>query len=352
MHLTERALSCRDDTGRVLWSTPGEGVPAAVAWGPDGGEVFVLRAGRVEVYDGDSGALADDGFPVSAGADTLTVSPDGLWVACAGDGVLVHHRGTLASSPLPTVDPVVALAWDPQGRQLCLATATALQLWSVSPVRMDFAPCTGRSGITALAWSPDRDALAFADTAGLHLVDRATGRTLAEAPVDGAVVGLGFSRTGRFLVVATDHEVLLVLDRALERAAQLPARVRSPRDLSVSATGRVLFTGGAGPELWELPDAAPYRAERRVGVRCAAGRRRCAARVGRALPALRDRAPRITGRTLLYDAGDGLWAPAIAPARDAAGSWRPAAGALTLLSAPARTTDAATWPWPPGRARP
>ncbi|NUO44161.1 MAG: hypothetical protein HOV82_19260, partial [Streptomyces sp.] len=116
VHLTERALSCRDDTGRVLWSAPGEGRPAAVAWGPDGGEVFVLRAGRVEVYDGDSGASADDGFPVPAGADTLTVSPDGLWVACAGDGVLVHHRGTLVSSPLPTVDPVVALAWDPQGR--------------------------------------------------------------------------------------------------------------------------------------------------------------------------------------------------------------------------------------------
>ncbi|AZP16236.1 hypothetical protein EJC51_08985 [Streptomyces aquilus] len=334
VHLTERALSCRDDTGRVLWSAPGQGLPAAVAWGPDGGEVFVLRAGRVEVYDGDSGAPADDGFPVPAGADTLTVSPDGLWVACAGDGVLVHHRGTLASSPLPTVDPVVALAWDPQGRQLCLATATALQLWSVSPVRMDFAPCTGRTGITALAWSPDRDALAFADAAGLHLVDRATGRTLAEAPVDRAVVGLGFSRTGRFLVVATDQEVLLVLDRALERVAQLPARVRSPRDLSVSATGRVLFTGGAGPELWELPDTAPYRAERRVGVLLRGWAAAMCRSVGRALPALRDRAPRITGRTLLYDAGDGLWAPAIAPSRDGRWVLESSTGAIALLRAP------------------
>ncbi|NUS27845.1 MAG: hypothetical protein HOV92_26975, partial [Streptomyces sp.] len=34
VHLTEHALSCRDDTGRVLWSAPGEGRPAAVAWGP------------------------------------------------------------------------------------------------------------------------------------------------------------------------------------------------------------------------------------------------------------------------------------------------------------------------------
>ncbi|MFF5498704.1 hypothetical protein [Streptomyces aquilus] len=334
VQLTERALSCRDDTGRVLWSAPGEGLPAAVAWGPDGGEVFVLRGGRVEVYDGDSGAPADDGFPVPAGADTLTVSPDGLWVACAGGGVLVHHRGTLVSSPLPTVDPVVALAWDPQGRQLCLATATALQLWSVSPVRMDFAPCTGRTGITALAWSPDRDALAFADAAGLHLVDRATGRTLAGAPVDGAVVGLGFSRTGRFLVVATDQEALLVLDRALERVAQLPARVGSPRDLSVSATGRVLFTGGAGPELWELPDTALYRAERRVGVLLRSWAAAMCRSVGRALPALRDQAPRITGRTLLYDAGDGLWAPAIAPSRDGRWVLETSAGAIALLKAP------------------
>ncbi|MCW8378485.1 hypothetical protein [Streptomyces justiciae] len=312
VHLTDRTLSCRDDTGRVLWSAAGEGLPAAVAWGPDGGEVFVLRAGRVEVYDGDSGVLADDGFPVPAGADTLTVSPDGLWLACAGDGVLVHHRGTLTSTPLPTVDPVIALAWDPQGRQLCLATATALQLWSVSPVRMDFAPCTGRTGITALAWSPDRDVLAFADATGLHLVDRATGRPLADASVSGAVVGLGFSRTGRYVVAATDQEALLVLDRALERVATLPARATSPRDLSVSATGRVLVTAGAGTELWELPDAAPYRAERRVGVLLRGWAAAMCRSVGRSLPALRDRAPRITGQTLLNDGGDGLWAPAVA----------------------------------------
>ncbi|WP_405641705.1 hypothetical protein [Streptomyces sp. NBC_00019] len=313
LQLTDRALTCRDDTGRVLWSAPGEGVPEAVAWGPDGGEVFVLRGGRVEVYDGDSGALADDGFAVPAGAHTLAVSPDGLWVACAGSGVLLHHRGTLASSALPTVDPVVALAWDPQGRQLCLATATALQLWSVSPVRMDFAPCTGRTAVTALAWSPDRDALAFADATGVHLVDRATGRALADAAVSGAVLGLGFSRTGRFLVTATDQGALLVLDRALEPVAHLPARAGSARDLSVSPTGRVL----AGPELWELPDAAPYPAERRVGVLLRSWAAAMCRSVGRALPSLRDRAPRIAGPTLLHDGGDRLWAPAVAwSARD------------------------------------
>jgi WD40 repeat protein len=338
MHLTDRALTCRDDTGRVLWSAPGEGLPSAVAWGPDGGEVFVLRDGRVEVYDGDSGTLAEDGFPVPTGAHTLAVSPDGLWVACAGDGVLVHHRGTLASSALPTVDPVVALAWDPQGRQLCLATGTALQLWSVSPVRMDFAPCTGRTGVTALAWSPDRDALALADSAGVHLVDRATGRALADAPVSGAVVGLGFSRTGRFLVAATDQETLTVLDRALEPVTHLPARVTSARDLSVSPTGRVLFAAATGPELWELPDAAPYPAERRVGVLLRSWAAAMCRSVGRTLPSLRDRAPRIGGPALLYDGGARLWAPGFA--------WSPRDGRCVLETAPG-TLAART----PGRAR-
>ncbi|MFF7449501.1 MULTISPECIES: hypothetical protein [unclassified Streptomyces] len=313
VQLAGHALTCRDDTGRVLWSVPGQGMPDAVAWGPDGGEVFVLRGGRVEVYDGDTGAAADDGFPVPAGTRTLAVSPDGLWVACAGDGVLVHHRGTLAASALPTVDPVVALAWDPRGRQLCLATATALQLWSVLPVRMDFAPRTGRSGVTALAWSPDRDALAFADAAGVHLVDRASGRPLATAAVRGAVVGMGFSRTGRFLVTVTDQGALLVLDRTLEPVSRLPVRVASPRDLSVSPTGRVL----AGPELWELPDAAPCPVERRVGVLLRSWAAMMCRSVGRELPSLRDRTPRIAGPTLLHDGGDRLWAPAVAwSARD------------------------------------
>ncbi|MES5823908.1 hypothetical protein [Streptomyces sp. RG80] len=345
LQLAEQALTCRDDTGRVLWSAPGEGLPEAVAWGPDGGEVFVLRGGRVAVYDGDGGAPADDGFAVPTGAHTLAVSPDGLWVACAGGGVLVHHRGTLASAALPTVDPVVALAWDPQGRQLCLATATAVQLWSVSPVRMDFAPSTGRTAVTALAWSPDRDALAFADATGVHLVDRATGRPLADAATDGAVVGLGFSRTGRFLVAATDQGALHILDRALEPVALLPVRAASPRDLSVSPTGRVLV----GPELWELPDAAPYPSERRVGIQLRGWAAAMCRSVGRTLPSLRDRAPRITGPTLLHDGGDRLWAPAVAwSARDGRCLLETEPGTLAAL-APGRpgtawTATAATGP--------
>jgi hypothetical protein len=82
LQLGEETLSCRDDTGRVLWSVPVEGPPDAVAWGPDGGEVFTLRAGRVVVRDGDTGAVVGEGFAASPDAHTLAVSPDGLRVAC------------------------------------------------------------------------------------------------------------------------------------------------------------------------------------------------------------------------------------------------------------------------------
>ncbi|MGC0333428.1 WD40 repeat protein [Streptomyces sp. SAI-170] len=326
VQLGEETLNCRDDTGRVLWSVPVEGAPAAVAWGPDGGEVFTLRSGRVVVRDGDTGTPVGEGFMAPPDAHTLAVSPDGLRVACAGGGVLVHHRATHASAVVPAVDPVVAPAWDPQGRQLCLATATALQLWSVAPVRMDFAPSTGRTGVTALAWSPDRDALAFADVLGVHLVDRATGRLLAEVPSPGGVLGLGFSRTGRFLVVGTDQDVVLVFDRALEEVARLPARLGSPRDLGVSPTGRVLFAAPGGTELWELPDAAAYPAERRVGVLLRGWAAAMCRSVGRSLPSLRDHAPRVGTPSPLHDAGTALRAPAFA--------WTATGGRCVLETAP------------------
>ncbi|MEV5547560.1 hypothetical protein AB0L35_15755 [Streptomyces sp. NPDC052309] len=338
VQLAADALTCRDDTGRVLWSVSGDGPASAVAWGPDGGEVLALRDGRVTVHDGDSGAPVDDGFAVPPGAHTLAVSPDGLWVAAAGDGVVVRHRGTGGSSALPTVDPVVALAWDPQGRQLCLATGTALQLWSVAPVRMDFAPRTGRTGVTALAWSPDRNTLAFADSSGVHLVDRATGRSVADGQVPGAVAGLGFSRTGRFLVAGTDGGALLVLDRALDVVARLPARIGSPRDLSVSPTGRVLVGTRTGAELWELPDAAPYPAQRRVGVLLRSWAAAMCRSVGRALPSPRDRTPRIGGPAPLYDGGERLRAPAFA--------WAGPGGDCVLETAPG--TLAALTPGRPG----
>ncbi|MFI9151292.1 hypothetical protein [Streptomyces sp. NPDC053367] len=316
VQLGEEALSCRDDTGRVLWSAPVEAAPAAAAWGPDGGEVFTLGSGRVVVRDGDTGTPVGEGFAAPPDAHTLAVSPDGLRVVCAGGGVVVHHRATHGSVAVPAVDPVVAPAWDPQGRQLCLATATALQLWSVAPVRMDFAPCTGRTAVTALAWSPERDALAFADALGVHLVDRTEGRLLAELPFAGVVLGMGFSRTGRFLVVGTDREGVLVLDRALEEVARLPARLASPRDLAVSPTGRVLFAGPGGAELWELPDAAAYPAERRVGVLLRGWAAAMCRSVGRSLPSLRDHAPRAGTPSRLHDGGTALRAPAFAWAAD------------------------------------
>ncbi|MET9732489.1 hypothetical protein ABZZ79_18130 [Streptomyces sp. NPDC006458] len=338
LQLGEESLNCRDDTGRVLWSAAADGVPTAVAWGPDGGELFTLRSGRVVVRDGDTGAAAGEGFAASPDAHTLAVSPDGLRVVCVGGGVLVHHRATHASAVLPAVDPVVTPAWDPQGRQLCLATATALQLWSVAPVRMDFAPCTGRTGVTALAWSPDRDALAFADATGVHLVDRATGRLPARLSLPGTVWGLGFSRTGRYLVAGTDRDAVLVLDRALEEVARLPARLASARDFSVSPTGRVLFAVPGGSELWELPDAAPYPAERRVGVLLRGWAAAMCRSVGRSLPSLRDHAPRVGTPSPLHEGATSLRAPAFA--------WVDGGGACVLETAPG--TLAALLPRRPG----
>lgn len=312
-------LRCLDDTGRELWTAPappgGGRRPPAAAWSPDGSELLVLSDGAVRAYDGDTGEprpLPAE-FTAAPDARALAVSPDGLRVVCPRDrgGVLVHHRGTMTVHSLPTVDRAVGFVWDPQGRQLCVATASALQLWNVSRVRMDFSPCGGRQAITAVAWSPDREYLAFCDAEGAHLVHRSTGRITASAPAGGPALGLAFSRTGQFLAVATAWQVT-VHDRSLDVVTRIPAALEDPAHFSASASGRLLLRAADGTGLWELPDSQAQATRRPTSTNLRRWTAAMCRSVGRDVPSYAGGAPRLGAFSLLHTAGAGALAPGFA----------------------------------------
>lgn len=312
-----------DDSGRRLWSAglegSGEGAAGSVAavWVADGSEVLVCAGDRGRVLDLHTGVERSRFRAVRGTAGpAVAVSPDGLRTALLSDPrtVTVRHRRTEATVHLSAGDAVADLVWDPGGRLLCVATPTALQLWNPTTRDPYATPCSGRTALHAVAWSPDRRTLAFADALGVHLVDTHGTATPVSAPVP-RVYGLGFSRTGRHLAVAGSGGVL-VLDLALAPVAEIPAAPRLPADFSACAAGRLLVRteqdGTAGYALWELPDAVEPVTGRRTD---AALRRWVAAMcgsVGRRVPEPGDAPTLRAGPPRALGTAEGVRAPGFA----------------------------------------
>ncbi|MEU9478260.1 WD40 repeat domain-containing protein [Streptomyces sp. NPDC048191] len=280
-----------DDGGRTIWSAAAGGPgPVSAVWAADADEVLVFPGGSLgRALDALTGAerFRFRAVPGTAGR-AVAVAPDGLRTAVLSDPatVTIRHRRTGATVHLSVGDRVADLVWDPGGRLLGVATTTALQLWNPATRSPHSTPCSGRTGLRAVAWSPDRRTLALADAEGVHLAD-AQGTAVPDSSAIAGVYGLGFSRTGRFLAVATARGVLVV-DRTLKKVADIPAAPRTGADFGVCAAGRLLVRteheGRVGYALWELPDAGEPSPGRRAD---AAVRRWVAAMcgsVGRRVP--------------------------------------------------------------------
>ncbi|WP_037677805.1 hypothetical protein [Streptomyces griseus] len=346
-----------DDSGRRLWSASldasGEGGgqdtgTASGVWAPDASEVLVFLGGWGHLLDADTGAERSR-LPAVRGTagQAAAVSPDGLRTALLSDPrtVTVHHRRTRATVHLPVGDEVCDLVWDPGGRLLCVATPTALQLWNPTSRDPSATPCSGRTALHAVAWSPDRRTLAFADAEGVHLVD-AHGTAPAISANAPSVYGLGFSRTGRHLAVAGSGGVL-VLDRELSPVAHIPGSPRLPADFSACAAGRLLVRteqdGTAGHALWELPDTVEPASGRRTDAALQRWVAAMCGSVGRRVPEPGESPALRTGPPRPLGTGRDLPMPAFAWVTDgaSAGELRPGLVALRRPAPgePSRTTQ-------------
>jgi WD40 repeat protein len=336
LHSGGGALNCLDDSGRVVWSMP-EPEPdyaaevVRTAWAPDGDEVFVLRGTAIDAFDADTGTRRPlpEGLVPAPDSRVLAVSPDGLRLACeARGGVLIHHRGTSTLHLLPTTDRIVDLCWADRGAVLCVATRAALQFWQVDQRRMFLSPIARRTGVGAVAWSPDGRLVAFADSVGTHLINRQGGWMGTAMAEDDQVLGLAFSPSGALLVARCGVGVALRDPAEFPGGPPatppriLPGALRDRRDLAFSAAGRVLLRTGEGSELWALSDSQDPDPEERTDQGIRRWTAAMCGSVGRALPTLAGAPPTVIGTTVLQPAAVGAAVPDLA--------WSPSGDALYL----------------------
>jgi WD40 repeat protein/class 3 adenylate cyclase len=232
---------------------------------PDGRLATAGRDGAVLVWPRSGDGPLEHATPAPAGAQSLSVSPDGT-VAALGltDGSVVLQRirdGRAIGAPLGGVGGAVHAAFSPDGRRLAVADRTnAVRIWDVATRRPVGAPLRGFSedyfgvafredGRSLVAWSDD-------GTMGTWALGTAprSGPTLSA--VGGRINEAAFSPDGRAVVAVTAGGSL---ERFATRSgkplgAPLRSRAASLSALALGADGATALTGSESGEvqLWDL----------------------------------------------------------------------------------------------------
>ncbi|MGW0754433.1 toll/interleukin-1 receptor domain-containing protein [Streptomyces sp. NPDC002587] len=221
-------LAVADDSGTIrLWDA-GASNPVAttlardskhvlrsLAWSPDGR--FLAGAFSSDIDGGPSRSVfrlweVARQPPPQAGLSgpaegvlALAWSPEGRHIAGGGNDAAVWIWDAVTGDPVPGSpireqdprDHAGAIAWDPSGRRLLLATGIGLRVWSATTTADTSRPWWGSGGAVAVAWSPDGTKVADGTDQGqVRVWDPGTGRPAAEQP-DHATASGGATEGGR-----------------------------------------------------------------------------------------------------------------------------------------------------------
>lgn len=264
--------------GRTAWSRAWEtpaAFPAEAVWGRGGDTVTLLTGERLALLDAMTGAelMIPAELATRRDVTALALSHSGVTLAVGTrEGVVcLWQQDTGQVTRLRGgVDPVTALAWAPNGDELCVARPRSVQFWEREAMISSID--VGDTNPLRLAWAPDGDLIATSGLLDVRMISVSTRSESAEPLAMGGLPrGLGFSRSGSDLLVGRPDGSVELLDRRLRRRdvrpVTIPAALDDPAGLHVNEAGLVAVRSGETTvTLVRLADTELPSAERRTAV--------------------------------------------------------------------------------------
>jgi len=197
-------MSVRRAVVSVLTSFPEEAV-TAIAFLPDESLLVCgTGAGRVVTLALDDGRLVDEIGGHAAAVTSISVSPDGQWLASSGEDGWVHVASLVAeedSFSLRHEGVVHEVEFSPKGTYLAAVGDFQDIRWWTTATWEEMSPIQGHTGpVRALAFSPAEDLLvtgAGDSDPSIRLWEVATGTELQHDLYEGTVYDIEYSPRAR-----------------------------------------------------------------------------------------------------------------------------------------------------------
>ena len=234
---------------------------AALAYRPDG---KVLAAGitglgsQLELWDLAAGTkTVRDKTKKTGLVESVAYSPDGKWLACAGQALPIIVRDSADGKVVATLGSsdayVHALAFGADSNTLAAAGQNQLQLWDVKEKKVT-ATVPTPVDVISLAFSPDGRTLAGGSNTVL-LCDVASQKVTTLPAEPHIYYGIAFSPDGKTVVSGADNSVVQLWDVASRKSTATLKTTALVHPVAISPDGKLLAAGLIDKTimLWDMP---------------------------------------------------------------------------------------------------